>query len=386
MSCRTFKKTLSITDLQEPLSYNDLMLAKINEFKDRSIDFYRQHELIVSVSVFVAGFLFDLVTLGRIDDLFNLIQQAVYLSILGTLLIFEVKIGLGTLILSEKKQKFWEYHQLVVHFLFGSLLSAYTIFYYTSASALTSFFFILLLSCLMLANEIPKIQQFGLSVRVILFSICVLSYFAFFYPIIIGHVGAIPFWLGFLTSLGVLVAIWKWQFPNPTDFIKKNVIYPTLAIHLLFLIGYYTSLIPPVPIAVKKIGIYYKVVKENGNFIGLHTRPSWKFWDKTFSARSGDQVSVLLTVFSPAHFEDRVFLKWYLDDPTQGWTLQDTIPLSILGGRDEGFRGYGVKSNYQPGDWRVIVETSDGREVGRISVTIEKDESFEPRTFRHDIF
>lgn len=366
-------------------------LPPIPTLKNRTLEYYQKNEVVISVSVFVAGFLFDLLTLGRIDDLLNLVQQAVYLSILGTLLICEIRIKIGTLTLSERGQRFWHYHDLVVHFLFGSLLSVYTIFYYTSASAITSFFFILLLAGLMLANEVPRFQKLGLPVRVILFSICVMSYFAFFYPILMGHVGVIPFWLGFITSGLTLGLIWKLNFKGleTQDILRRHVLIPAVGVHLVFLLGYYTSLIPPVPVAVKKIGVYYGVEKIDGKYIGTHLKPFWKIWGKgsqEFNARPGDQLTVLLSIFSPAHFEDKVFLKWYFDDEREGWSLQDNIPMSILGGRDDGFRGFGTKSHYQNGDWRVIVETSDGREVGRINFTIEADNSVDPREFKQDVF
>jgi uncharacterized membrane protein (DUF441 family) len=367
------------------------MVELFNKCKNRFLDFYQRHEVLVSASVFIFGFVFDLFTLGRIDDLLNLVQQAVYLSILGTLLLCEIRIKIGTLTLSEKGQKFWQYHDLVVHFLFGSLLSVYTIFYYTSASAITSFFFILLLAVLMLANEFPHFQKLGLPVRVILFSICVMSFFSFFYPILMGHVGVIPFWLGFLTSAASLALVWKLNFKGleSQDLLRRHVLIPAVSVHLVFLLGYYTSLIPPVPVAVKKIGIYYDVEKSNGNYTGHHLRPVWKFWGKgsqDFSARPGDQLNVMLSIFSPGNFEDKVYLKWYLDLPKGGWILQDTIPMSILGGRDEGFRGFGRKTNYQVGDWRVVVETSDGREVGRINFSITQDMSEDPRIFKSDVF
>lgn len=366
------------------------MVEKLQDFKTRFLDFYQRHEVLVSIGVFVAGFLFDLLTLGRIDDLLNLIQQAVYLIALGTLLLFEIRLKIGTLTLSEKGQKFWQYHDLIVHFLFGSLLSVYTIFYYTSASAFTSLLFILLLAGLMLANEFPQFQRLGLPVRVILFSICVLSYFSFIYPILMGHVGAIPFWLGFLTSGTVLGLIWKFNFKDSQslDLLKRHVLFPAIGVHAVFLLGYYTSLIPPVPVAVKKIGVYYNVEKKDGHYIGHHLKPFWKIWSKgsqDFETRPGDRVFVMLSIFSPARFNDQVFLKWYFDDPKEGWSLSDTLPMTILGGRDEGFRGFGSKSYFQPGDWRVIVETSDGREVGRISFTIEVDESTDPREFKQDV-
>ncbi len=344
------------------------------------------------MSFFAGGFIFDLLTLGRVDDLFNLVQQAVYLLLLGTLLVLEIKLSLKILTLSERGKKFWEYHNLVVHFLFGSLLSVYTIFYYSSASAFSGLVFILLLAGLMLANEVPKIQNIGLPVRVILFTICVLSYFSFFYPILMGHVGSLPFWLGILTSLGILTLVWKANFKDQherDDLAKKQVFRPALVVHGFFLLGYYTSLIPPVPVAIKKIGVYYSVEKVNHSYRGKHLRGEWNFWSKgsqDFKARPGDKVHILLSIFSPTRFQDKVFLKWYRDDEDKGWRLEDSIPLSILGGRDEGFRGFGMKQFYQPGNWRVEVETSDGREVGRIYLEITPDKSLEPRDFKDDLF
>ncbi len=353
--------------------------------KEKFLEYYRRNEVMVQSIVFVGGFLFDLLTLGRIDDLFNLLQQAFYLTILGTLLILEIKKKTGTLILSKRGEKFWDYHELLVHFLFGSLLSVYVIFYFSSASAITGTLFILLLAGFMFANEFPQIQRLGLPVRVILFSICLLSYFSFVYPILLGHVGVIPFWLGFLSSGITFGLIYRANFKVDTTLLLKHVLAPAVGVHLFFLFGYYFSLIPPVPVAVKKIGVYYNdVVRENGKYHGRYTREWYKFWQKgsqDFEARPGDKITVLLSIFSPGSFEDKVYLKWYHEGD-----LQDSIPLSILGGRDEGFRGFGTKSFYKPGSWKVIVETSDGREVGRISFDIENDISTEVREFKWDVF
>lgn len=359
------------------------------DLKDRFLGFYKKNEVLVSALVFAGGFVFDLLTLGRIDDLFNLIQQGFYLVILGTLLFMEIKILLGDFIPMGKTRRFWDFHDLIVHFLFGSLLSVYTIFYFTSASALTSFFFILLLVGLMFANEFPQFQRIGLTVRVILYNICLLSYFAFFYPILMGHVGPLPFWLGFLTSLAGVVLVWKLNFKSASEVFTKRVLIPALIVHGLFLGGYYLSLIPPVPVAVKQIGVYYDVEKVEGQYLGKHLRPWYKFWQKgsqEFKQRPDDRIVVLLSIFSPANFKDKIFLTWFIDDPKLGWTQEDSIPMTILGGREEGFRGFGRKQNFRPGNWRVLVETNDGREVGRISFTVEADSSATVREFKSDVF
>jgi hypothetical protein len=105
-----------------------------------------------------------------------------------------------------------------------------------------------------------------------------------------------------------------------------------------------------------------------------HERPWWRFWhngDQEFRAQPGDKVVVFFRIFSPARFSDQVQMRWLWKPAGRGWALQDTIRINIVGGREQGFRGYGVKSNYQPGSWKVQVETTDGREIGRVYFDLE---------------
>lgn len=74
-------------------------------------------------------------------------------------------------------------------------------------------------------------------------------------------------------------------------------------------------------------------------------------------------------------------MRW-LKDSEDGWLTSDKIPLTITGGREQGFRGYSFKYNYQPGDWQVRIETENGLEIGRISLEIEEDDNQEERDFR----
>lgn len=64
-------------------------------------------------------------------------------------------------------------------------------------------------------------------------------------------------------------------------------------------------------------------------------------------------------------------MRWFWKDGGRGWALQDTIAIKIVGGRDEGFRGYAFKTNYSFGEWKVQIETNDGREIGRIYFDVE---------------
>ena len=50
----------------------------------------------------------------------------------------------------------------------------------------------------------------------------------------------------------------------------------------------------------------------------------------------------------------------------------DRIGIAISGGREAGYRAYTRKQRIQHGDWRVDVETEDGRVLGRVSFRVEE--------------
>ncbi len=350
------------------------------------LNFYRRHEVPVSFIMFGLGFVFDVLTIRRIDSTRALIQQALYLLMLGILLLLEIRKVTGGLKLKAKGERIWQYHGLVVHFLFGSLLSWNTIFYFSSASALTSFAFILLLGALMVANEVGKSRSPGIPLRISLFSVCTLSYFLFLYPIFLGKLSRSSFWLGFGSSLTLVLLLWAGHGLEATRHWRK-VILPALIVHLIFLFAHATNLIPPVPVAVKKIGVYHGVEKRGDRYLAQYLATDWNPWPwakAEFAARSGDKLTVVLSIFSPRSFSDDITLKWYRFNGD--WRLEDTIPLSILGGREKGYRGHGTKQFFTPGDWKVIVETSDQREVGRVRFSVRHDLSVTPRTFQNDTF
>ena len=152
------------------------------------------------------------------------------------------------------------------------------------------------------------------------------------------------------------------------------MLLPLGAVLLAFLAAYLLRVIPPAPLSIPFIGVYHDVERTEQGYVLTHERPWWRFWqngDQDFRAQPGDRVFVFFRVFSPARFADRVRMRWFWEPGGRGWLLQDSIPIDIVGGREEGFRGYGYKANYQPGRWKVQVESEDGREIGRVYFTLE---------------
>jgi hypothetical protein len=254
----------------------------------------------------------------------------------------------------------------------GALLNLYAIFYFKSSSLLVSFGFLGLLVVVLLANELKRVKTLGLPFKFALLSLCLLSFFAYLLPILFGSIGLTMFLSSmFIGCVPLAAATWRIRAKRPEKFAlaRRQILVPLGCVVVGFLFFYLFRLIPPVPLSIPFIGVYHQVDKTADGYRLSHERPMWRIWhngDQKFLAQPGDRVYVYFRVFSPGRFADQVQVRWHWKDPARGWTLHDTIPIRIVGGREQGFRGYGFKSNYQPGEWKVQVETTDGREIGRV--------------------
>ena len=110
--------------------------------KEQISNFITKNETKLEIAFFVGGFIFDIWMLAAPDEIFSVLQQLVYLLIIASLIHFELLHRLNSwrpkgLIIS----KIWTYRTLVLHFLLGSLLSVYSLFYIKSSSIFSSMFF-----------------------------------------------------------------------------------------------------------------------------------------------------------------------------------------------------------------------------------------------------
>jgi len=317
-----------------------------------------------------------MLTVGRIDSWATIAQQALYLLVILAVLLHmfhEQGSALPDLVGKPVLMRwYYQYRSALVHFLMGALLNLYAIFYFKSSSLLVSFAFLGLLVALLLANELRRVKSLGLPFKFALLSLCFLSFSAYVVPVLAGSIGLAMFLLSMLAGCAPLVlAAWRVRSVASEKFplARRQILVPLGCVVVGFLGFYLFRVIPPVPLSIPFIGVYHHVERTEAGYRLSHERPTWRIWhngDQRFLAQPGDKIYVYFRVFSPAHFSDQVQLRWHWKDAARGWTLQDSIPIRILGGREQGFRGYGVKSNYQPGEWKVQVETADGREIGRV--------------------
>lgn len=360
--------------------------------KERALEYYEQNETKVDIGFFLAGFVFDIFTLSDIDDPISVAQQLVYLWIVGSILYFDFLSSHGVVKISARFEKIWNYRQLIFHFLLGSLLSVYSLFFLKSASIFSSIIFVVLMIGLMIANELKNVQKSEINIKVGLYIICVFSFFSMLIPVLLGFVGIVPFLLSVLATGGFIWGVVRLLSKKIQDMrlLLRSLVAPGAGVLMIFVLFYLVGWIPPVPLSVQNMGVYHSIEKAGGSYILTHEKPWWKFWqtgDQDFRAEPGDKIHFFGQIYSPARFSDSVILHFFYKDPRQGWMSTDRIPMNISGGREKGYRGYAIKQNYTDGEFRVSVETTDGREIGRIYFDVTKvNETTPNREFKKDIF
>jgi hypothetical protein len=346
----------------------------------------RTHSTVVT---FVAGFLFDLLTMQRIDAWTDLAFQLGYLIGLTALLVYQHRESTGRWVPGRRTARWWRYNLEALHFLYGGLLSAYVVLYFRSSTTARPALFLALLIGVMVLNEVPRVKGAGHSLRLGLYGFCVLSFLTYFIPILLGRIGGWVFLVSLLCSAALVWFVTRWLVAPGDDRRRARLRLFAPAAITFALIGtlYALRLIPPVPLSVQFQGIYHEVRRDEGGYALVYAAPpAWAPWrrdSRPFERRDADRLHYFVRVFAPSGFRHRVMIRWELFDAARDtWTTTDRIPLDVVGGRAEGFRGFAVKSNFTPGRWRVTAETEDGRAMATLAFRVEQDTTTGDRQWR----
>jgi hypothetical protein len=240
--------------------------------------------------------------------------------------------------------------------------------------------FLVLLVAVTVINEVPFVRGAGHRLRLGLYGFCVLSFLTYFIPILLGRIGGWVFLLSLLSSAAAVWQVTAWLASPGADRRPERVrlFAPAGAVMVAIAALYVLRLIPPVPLSVQFQGIYHDVRPEAGGYTLVYPQPPfWAPWrrdSRPFGRRDGDRLHYFARVYAPAGFEHRIIIRWEVLDQRLGtWMTTDRIPLAVVGGRAEGFRGTAVKANFMPGRWRVTAETEDGRAIATLAFEVEDD-------------
>ncbi|MDD5721363.1 MAG: DUF2914 domain-containing protein [Candidatus Pacebacteria bacterium] len=375
-------------------------------FLDPIRNFYGRFERPISSLSLVGGFVFDALTLHRVDTLWE------NLWVLGHLLIVGIFITLIHLQENERgaeknpqKAHFWYVN--ILQFFFGGILSTYLVFYFRSADIFVTWPFIVLLALAFIANESLKRHYIRLSFQISLFFLSIYSFAIFIVPVILHRIGAWVFLLsGFLSLLFITVFLlilfyfinlksrnitfrrgFEADEPRTSGFFKlqkirteekfmfRDLLFLILGISILINFLYFTNLIPPIPLSLKDAGVYHSIQKNSeGNYDVTFEDYGWRGYFnlyQNFNQVSGEPIYAFSAIFSPKNLNLTIVHEWqYYDEIQKKWVTGSTINLPVVGGRDGGFRTYSMRYNLAEGKWRVNVKTKQGQTIGVLRFNI----------------
>ena len=339
---------------------------------------------LLPVVFFFAGVTYDTVTLTRIDRLTDNLILLLYLSLLGLLIILTGRADLARAGLSGAAaepplsttlfERVRPGYPHAIQFLLGGLFSAYAIFYSQSASLTGTAVFFAVLVALLVVNELLKDRLSNLRLLVSLYALVCFSFLTFFLPVATGIMNTPMFLFGALSSLGAVVWVIRQVYRGMPDRPTRDMILagaPAAGLVVILVGFYFLHWIPPVPLSMKFAGIYHKIERADGRYrLGFEEGAWYQFWKRSDDPFRGAGPAYCFTaVFAPVALKTTVIHHWQYRPAGRSdrdFVTTDRIPMTIAGGREGGYRGYTVKSKLDPGEWRVDVETSEGRIIGRI--------------------
>lgn len=349
----------------------------MRRFLNPVTSFYGRFERPISSLSLVLGFVFDIVTLKRVDTLFENIWILGHLVIVGIFIILiHTKASEQGDEKNPSKTHFWYVN--ILQFFFGGILSTYLVFYFRSADIFVTWPFIFLLAIAFIANESFKKHYIRLSFQISLFFLSIYSFAIFVVPVILHKIGTWVFLTSGVISL-ILIGLFNLILFHFTKekFTKGKKLIRILVFGIFLLVNflYFTNLIPPIPLSLKDAGVYNSIQKNlDGNYTATLENSGWGKYFKLypdFKKTAGSPIYAFSAIFSPKGLNLTILHEWqHYNEVKNEWTTESIINLSVVGGRDGGFRTYSKRSNVAPGKWRVNVKTEQGQLIGRLRFNI----------------
>lgn len=358
--------------------------------------YVRTNQRYLPVVFFMMGFLWDSLTLGRIDRLYDQVILCTYLTSL-TLSIYLYNLSGDDKWKGTFFEKYQVYLPLAIQFFLGGLCSAYVIYFSRSVSFSKTISFFVILVVLLFANELLKKRISNKYLQFSAYFFVNFTFFAFFIPMLLKSMNTFLFMVSGAISLSITMALIIYIY-NESPSTRKEIKLGRMSgliLGIYFLINsfYYFNLIPPVPLALETglAAHNLEIDRETNEYrVTYEQNPWYIFWrdnQQELAYQPGSNVYVFSSIFAPTELKESVLHRWKWYSPhTEKWEVIDEIGFDITGGREGGFRGYTYKSNMMEGRWRVDVITDDGLVLGIVNFEIKKDSTAQPKRLTTKVF
>jgi len=316
------------------------------------------------------GFLVDYITFVNIQVDTAIIILFVHFVLCGLALLFVYAYDAGKI--TEKLRYLRLFLPLLIQFNFGGMLSNAFIFYWFSGSLTISWPYIVLFVLLMVGNDALREHYARPTVQLSVYFFATFTILSVSLPFVFHSINpswfvlsgvlALVLMFGFFRLLAVIAVRQRINWKNV--FISVGVIFFTTNFF------YFANLIPPVPLAVREEGVYHNVARLDGRYLLIGEQEN--FWERLVPGRTihiidGQPIYIFSAIFAPRDLNTTIVHEWrYYDETREVWIIKDRLSFNLTGGRQEGFRGYTLKTTVVPGKWKVFIKTERGQTLGRV--------------------
>ncbi|MGH6888939.1 MAG: DUF2914 domain-containing protein [Rhizomicrobium sp.] len=364
---------------------------------------YRRYERHISAAAMVLGFTADNYTFGRVDRPGPHIVFLAYLAVAGGSIALahalqtradhrkerlellqhrtadaSVRLSVDTTGVADWPSRFRLWLPAITQFALGGLWSGFLVFYWRSAALAVSWPFLLLLVGFLIGNEVFRRYHSRLVFAALLFFFALYSYAVFVVPVLTKTIGVGMFLLSgalavalFLAFLAVLKILGRARYRQSRVKLLGGAILIAAAMNAF----YFGGILPPLPLALSDVGIYQAIRHTGEVYVARAEDEPWTvrlgLARPVVHVAPGQRLVLYSAVFAPIKMTTWISHRWnWWDTHLHQWRMQSVVSFQISGGRARGYRGYSLKSNPRPGDWRVDIDTEDGRRIGRVTFTV----------------
>ncbi len=347
----------------------------------------RENSKYAPILFFIGGFIFDTLTLGRIDRVYDLTVLCLHMSAL-TIALYLYNLADDGKWKNTIIERFEEYLPLAIQFFFGGLSSAYVIYFSRSVSLSKTISFFVILIGLLFANELLKKRISNKYLQFSVYFFVSFTFFTFMIPVFIKEMNTNIYILSGFVSLAItlilITVIYRKSPSTRSEVNLKKLLSLVFGMYVTINLFYFFNLIPPVPLALDAGLVAHNVQKENNQYLVTYERDDWYiFWRDhrlQFIHRPEENVYIFTSIFAPTEIEKSIFHRWkWYNQNTEEWDVIEDIGYEITGGRNAGFRGYTYKNNVKPGLWQVDVITEEELVLGVIDFEIVINPDFQPK-------
>lgn len=350
------------------------MLGRIQSHYQKVKAIYKRYESFFMPALIIWGFFFHYLTFKVIPITEVLYLVFGYLALATLMIIFTHLYDQQ--FISQKLRYVRLFAPLVLQFAIGSIIGGVFIFYWFSGSIAVSWPFIAVIVMLLVGLEIYKHYLENLVVQLGLYTFAAYLMLAVALPYFFASINPVWFIMAGVLSLLLVYAIMWLLRKSPV--IKKSTPHIILTCGLVFIIMnlfYFGNIIPPVPLSIRDSGMYH-TVRQSGDQYIVESEPKTFFQRLSLASTihliPGDRVYIFASIYSPSELDTDIVYDWQYYNPVQKkWISESKTSFHLVGGREEGYRGFSYKTNVAAGKWRVYIETPREQVLGRNEFYVE---------------